>query len=80
VGYITDGDLRRVFAQPLEMTKKLVAQDIMTNNPKTIHKHDLAVDALQLMRSHKITQAIVMDGEQYEGIVHIHDLLREGFV
>lgn len=79
LGVITDGDLRRMLArnQPIE---GLQAQDILTPNPKTIAFDSMAVDALAQMRESSITQLLVLEGDQYRGVVHLHDLLREGLV
>lgn len=79
LGMITDGDLRRAFQQTPNLTN-LTASHLMNTQPKTIEKQTLAIDALQLMRQHQITQVIVLEGEQYVGMVHIHDLVREGLV
>lgn len=79
-GIITDGDLRRMLEKGIDMTP-LKAKNIMTSQPKTIHKDTLAVKALHLMQKHSITQLIVVDEpEQYLGMIHLHDLLREGLV
>ncbi|MGB1121851.1 MAG: KpsF/GutQ family sugar-phosphate isomerase [Saprospiraceae bacterium] len=79
VGIITDGDLRRMLNQK-RTTSDLTASDIMTAKPKTIDKHALAVNALELMREQSITQLIVMDDMKYVGVIHLHDLIREGLV
>ncbi len=79
VGIITDGDLRRMMNEHTEY-HTLKAKDIMSRSPKTISKDELAVNALELMRKNKITQVMVMDKKKYTGIVHVHDLLREGLV
>lgn len=78
-GIITDGDLRRMIEKQRDYSK-LTARDIMGRNPKRIDKDELAVNALELMRNNKITQVIVMDEKSYLGMVHVHDLLREGLV
>ena len=79
VGVITDGDLRRMLQrQPDLVTVK--ASDIMTTTPKTISKDEFAIRALNKMKEHNITQLIAMDGEQVVGLVHIHDLMKEGIV
>lgn len=78
-GIITDGDLRRMMEKDFSV-HSIKAKDIMSRNPKTIKADSLAVDALQMMRSNKITQLMVMDGKKYLGIVHVHDLLKEGLV
>jgi arabinose-5-phosphate isomerase len=80
-GIVTDGDLRRM----LERTdssdiSKLRAKDVMTTHPKWTKKDELAVHALELMRRHCITQVIVLEDGKYEGVVHLHDLVREGLV
>ena len=56
------------------------AADIMTKNPKTVNADQLAVDALDLMRKHDITQLVVKRGDEYMGILHLHDLIREGLI
>ena len=78
IGIITDGDLRRSMENADYQILK--AKDIMGSHPKTISKDELALNALELMRNNKITQVIVMDKKKYAGMVHVHDLLREGLV
>jgi len=78
-GIITDGDLRRILAKGANINN-LKAKDLMTPSPKMTQKNDLAVKALQIMRKHSITQVIVMENEDYLGIVHLHDLIKEGIV
>ena len=79
VGIITDGDLRRMLEKNKQI-EKVAARDIMSRDPKTIQEDALAVEALQLMRANSITQLIVADGQRYLGIIHLHDLVREGLV
>jgi arabinose-5-phosphate isomerase len=79
VGVITDGDLRRMLEKHSEF-QKLKASDIMTRHPKTIQKNRLAVDALGIMKENNITQLPVLDGEKYVGVVHLHDILKEGIL
>lgn len=78
-GIITDGDLRRML-QNRQDVENLNAGDIMSANPKTIAKGTLAVDALQLMRNNNITQVLVMDNGIYMGMIHLHDILKEGII
>ena len=78
VGVITDGDLRRLIAKGFR--NDLLAKDIMGSNPKTIQKDELAVLALEMMKNNNITQLIVMNGNSYEGVIHLHDLIREGIL
>lgn len=78
-GIITDGDLRRMLEKNLD-TLNLTAQDIMSPAPKTIDPSVLAAKALNVMRSHNITQLIVAEQEQYKGIIHLHDLIKEGII
>jgi arabinose-5-phosphate isomerase len=78
-GIITDGDLRRMLEKGDGFTT-LRAADIMCESPKTINIDALAYDALALMESNNISQLIVMDGQQYKGIVHIHEIIKEGVV
>ena len=78
LGIITDGDLRRMMQT---FHAPLTASDIMNHNPKTIRDTEYAVSALQMMRANAITQLIVVDADdRYLGIVHIHDILREGIL
>jgi len=79
LGIITDGDLRRMLEKS-SMTEGLKASAIMTIHPKTIAAEALAVEALDLMRTHDITQLVVTGGSRYLGFVHLHDLIREGII
>lgn len=79
LGIITDGDLRRM----LEKTDSFVnlkAKDIMSTNPKTIGSDVLAVNALDEMRKNNISQLIVEENGIYAGIIHLHDLVKEGII
>ncbi|MBC8319140.1 MAG: KpsF/GutQ family sugar-phosphate isomerase [Bacteroidetes bacterium] len=76
-GVVTDGDLRRMIEKYADFSK-LVARDIMTNNPLTIDKNELVVNALSLMRENNITQLPVIDDGNYIGVIHLHDILKEG--
>ena len=78
-GIITDGDLRRMLENGASFTD-LKANDIMHEYPKTISNDTLVYDALQLMESSNISQLVVMDSLKYVGIVHLHDILKEGVV
>ncbi len=79
VGVITDGDLRRMLEKHTDF-KELKAADIMTAHPQTIQKNRLAVDALGIMKENNITQLPVLAGEKYVGVVHLHDILKEGIL
>ncbi len=77
-GIVTDGDLRRMMQT---YHTPLTAADIMNPNPKRIPVGEYAVKALQMMRNNSITQLIVVDeNDRYLGIIHIHDILREGII
>ncbi len=78
-GIITDGDLRRMLEKNF-LLQDITAKDIMSVNPKTISKNDLAVNALDLMRKNNISQLLVVDNKKYAGIIHLHDLVREGII
>jgi arabinose-5-phosphate isomerase len=78
-GIITDGDLRRML-QKNESVDSLTAKDIMSANPKSIDKDELAIHAFNKMESHKITQLIVTENNKYAGMIHLHDILKEGIV
>ncbi len=79
LGIVTDGDLRRMLQRGGDFSG-VCARDILSAKPKCIDPGAMAVDALALMRQHSITQLVVMDGEKYLGMVHLHDLIREGLV
>ena len=79
VGIITDGDIRRMLNKTETITG-LTAKDIMTVNPKTIKTSDMVVDALNILEDFSITQLVVVDNDQYKGVIHLHDILKEGIV
>jgi len=77
VGIITDGDLRRMLKDNSDISG-LVAVDIMSKNPKTIQVDAMAITALETMETNNITQILVEEQKNYVGVVHLHDLLKEG--
>ncbi len=77
VGIITDGDVRRTLQQRAALDG-LRAADVMTRTPRTIDEDALAVDGFQVMEAHSISQLIVTRENAFRGIVHLHDILREG--
>jgi arabinose-5-phosphate isomerase len=79
LGIITDGDLRRMLEKNMP-AEKITAENIMTKKPVTIDADALAVEALDILRKHDITQLIVTDKLQYAGFIHLHDLIREGII
>lgn len=79
VGMITDGDIRRMIENNADFNS-LTASDIMNDSPKIIGARSKAVEGLSLMRANNISQLIVLDGVEYIGMFHIHDLVREGIV
>ena len=79
LGIITDGDLRRML-EKTESFANLQAKDIMTSHPKTIAVDVLAVNALEEMRKYNISQLIAEDNKAYAGIIHLHDLVKEGII
>jgi arabinose-5-phosphate isomerase len=78
-GIITDGDLRRMLEKSDDL-RAVTAKDILSSNPKTIDPSVLAVEALDVLRNHNISQLVVAENGKYIGILHIHDLIREGIV
>jgi len=78
-GIITDGDLRRMLEKTSDI-HQIQAKDIMTRNPKIISPHEMAVNALDLMRKNEIMQLVVEDNGNYLGIIHLHDLIKEGLI
>ena len=77
LGIITDGDLRRMLMKYPNI-EQVKASQIMTSNPKTIDTEALVVDALHKMRENSITQLPVVHEGRYLGIIHLHDILKEG--
>ena len=79
VGIITDGDLRRMLTK-VDNIAGLTAKDIMTKNPKVIDNNAMAVEALEMMDKNGITQILAEKDGKYQGIVHIHNLSKEGII
>ena len=79
VGIVTDGDIRRMLNK-YENINGLKAKDIMTTNPKTIGADVLAIKALKEMRANGVSQLLAVDGEEYVGVVHLHNLINEGIL
>lgn len=78
LGIITDGDIRRMLTKSTEINH-LKAKDIMSKNPKTIREDSMAIEALKRLEQNSITQILVTDIEHnYIGVVHLHDLIKEG--
>ena len=78
-GIVTDGDIRRMLNK-YENINGLTAKDIMTSDPKTVKANVLAVKALKEMQSRGISQLLVVDGDEYLGVVHLHNLIKEGIM
>ncbi|MFI0430112.1 SIS domain-containing protein [Mariniflexile sp. HMF6888] len=78
-GIITDGDLRRMLTK-VDDFSKLTAKDIMSPNPKRISAGAMAIDALEIMEAHGISQLLVEENDNYAGVVHLHDLIKEGII
>jgi arabinose-5-phosphate isomerase len=78
-GIITDGDLRRMLEKN-DTVNVLQAKDIMSASPKSIMADALAAEALEIMRNNNISQLLVTENDRYAGIIHLHDLLREGII
>lgn len=79
IGIITDGDLRRMLEKTTDISH-IKASDILTSKPITVSPQTLAVDALTLLKDHDISQLAVTENGIYKGILHLHDLVREGIV
>ena len=79
IGIVTDGDVRRMFEKYDDFIN-LKAKDIMSINPKMIQENLLAVEALEIMKVFNITQIVVMNDKEYAGILHLHDLIKEGII
>ena len=79
LGVITDGDLRR-YLQKNHDISNTVAEKLMTRNPKTIDKNELAFSAFNEMKKYNITQLLVLSNNEYSGIIHLHDILKEEII
>lgn len=79
LGIITDGDLRRMLEKNTAIDK-IIADDIMTKNPQSIGPDEMAVNALDQLRKKGISQLAVSENGKYLGIIHLHDLIREGLI
>ncbi len=79
IGVITDGDLRRMLEKN-DAVNVLQAKDIMSKDPKSISSDALAAEALEIMRNKNISQLLVTENDRYAGIIHLHDLIREGII
>jgi arabinose-5-phosphate isomerase len=79
IGIITDGDIRRMLNNSDTFTD-LTAKDIMTKHPKHISSNLLVSEALNILENNAITQLVVIDDQAYKGILHLHDILKEGIV
>lgn len=79
LGVITDGDLRRMLTKDADINA-VKAADIMSKNPKTIESDTMAVEAVATMKANSISQLIVVKDGKYEGVLHFHDLFKEGLI
>ena len=79
IGIITDGDLRRMITNNKNFTH-LTAKDIMGKNPKIISNKAMAVDAMELMEENDISQLLAEEKGKYVGVVHLHNLIKEGII
>jgi arabinose-5-phosphate isomerase len=78
-GIITDGDLRRMLSK-YNNFQNLKARDVMTANPKTVDNNAMAVDALEILESNSISQLVAVENGRYKGVVHLHNLIKEGII
>ena len=79
LGIVTDGDLRRMLEKS-DSIQHIQAKDIMTQNPRTVEPGEMAINALDLLRKNEITQLVVAENGKYLGILHLHDLVKEGLI
>ena len=79
IGIITDGDIRRMLNEN-ETFSHLTARDIMTKNPKLVQANAMVIDAFQVLEDYKITQLVVVENDIYIGVLHLHDILKEGII
>ena len=78
-GIVTDGDLRRMLEKTTDF-QNFTAKEIMSPDPKTIEPDTLVVNALSVMRKNNITQLLVVEKNKYLGVLHLHDILKEGII
>jgi len=79
VGIITDGDLRRMLQKSINLNE-YTAKDIMSINPKSIDNNEHVSKALSILEDNSITQLLVTENDKYVGVIHLHDILKEGIV
>ena len=79
IGIITDGDLRRMLSK-VDNISSVKAKDIMSVKPKRIDSDAMAIDAMEVMEIHGISQLLVEENDNYAGVVHLHDLIKEGII
>ena len=79
IGIITDGDLRRMLSK-VDDFSNLAAKDIMSSNPRRVEAEAMAIDALEIMEINGISQLLVEENGKYAGVVHLHDLIKEGII
>ena len=79
IGVVTDGDIRRMLNK-YDNISNLIASDIMTSSPKRIEGNAMAVDALEVMETNGISQILVENDGKYAGVIHLHDLIKEGII
>ncbi|WP_423856417.1 KpsF/GutQ family sugar-phosphate isomerase [Yeosuana marina] len=79
IGIITDGDLRRMLSK-VDNISDVTAKDIMSANPKRIQANAMAIDAMDVMETYGISQLLVEEDGKYAGVVHLHDLIKEGIL
>ncbi len=79
IGIVTDGDIRRMLQKTTDISG-LTARDIMSLNPRSIEADAMAVDALDVLEENKISQLLAMKDGKYFGVVHLHNLIREGII
>ncbi|MCX8473769.1 MAG: KpsF/GutQ family sugar-phosphate isomerase [Sediminibacterium sp.] len=77
IGIITDGDIRRMLEKNKDFNS-LIAENICTKEFKFVSLNSLAKNAFDLMNNDNIQQLVVMDGNKYFGIIHLHDLISQG--
>nr|WP_086938319.1 KpsF/GutQ family sugar-phosphate isomerase [Thaumasiovibrio occultus] len=79
LGIFTDGDLRRLLDQRLDIHTTTIGE-VMTANPRTCDVHQLAAEGLRVMEEKKINGLLVTDNGKLVGALNMHDLLKAGVV
>ncbi len=82
-GIFTDGDIKRTIQKKNMAINDLIIKSMMTKNPISINKNELAAKAIEVMNRKKITSLCVHSNKNKKktiGIIHVHDLISAGIL